>query len=611
MLPFSEFRLVITVHLTHSTEDPYVYEFLVDLSSVKVTAEQKTRYVEAYFPPEGNGIVLGAQVVYDSNTELSSQVNYKVNLDSSFQSTASATPSKPDFGKNVFMILHQLSVSLPLKRMEKLVQNNANMAPILPESLLNTSNDSSFTSSTKKQHAKLHLNPNAPLFSHGQGGSQVDQNQNFTPPGSSNMINPPSGAGGFNAYNQPQHHAPGGAAFNPNTFFNAPLFSQTFHFDQPGANQFNMGGQQYQQQDFSNYQNTQQHQQNDNVLPPGLSSLSVEKDNDYSNQNYNNYSAPPSRLQGNPLGRNRGLHVDTRLQSYVNHVIVEDNQEYVASGQNTPCVPEGEGSGLDRQKSKGPSLYAAVLSNRKNDGSIPNSPCPSVTKIKKEYFGCSTPGSERGDPATPLIGGGNEPFEVEETGNVPMTEDMIENFKLEDHLGHLVEFAKTYNGSRLLQKFFPRANQNEVEHVINEIEDHIDELMLDPYANYMFQTLAQSCSADQRFRLLQEIAPSMVRVACDRKGTHSLQAIVSLISRDVEEKLIRDALQGHIIELAFDPQGTHLVQKLIVAISIPNLGFLYQPLVDRFLDVVNHSFGLCVVIKRFFELKFSNFLFYS
>jgi len=601
MLPFSEFRLVITVHLTHSTEDPYVYEFLVDLSSVKVTAEQKSRYVEAYFPPEGNGIVLGTQVVYDSNTELSSQVNYKVNLDSSFQSTASSTPSKPDFGKNVFTILHQVSVYLPLKRMEKLVQNNANMAPILPESLLNTSNDSSFTSSSKKPHAKLHLNPNAPLFSHVQGGSQVDQNQNFTPPGSSNMINPPSGAGSFNAYNHPQQQnfnnsQSGGATFNPNTFFNAPLFSQTFHFDQPGSNQFNMSGQY--QQDFNNYQNTQQQQNDTNILPPGLSSLNVpsgEKDNDYSNQNYNNYSAPPARLQGNPLGRNRGLHVDTRLQSFVPHVIVEDNQEYVASGQNTPCMPEGEGSGLDRQKSKGPSLYAAVLSNRKNDGSIPNSPCPSVTKIKKEYFGCSTPGSERGDPATPLIGGGNEPFEVEDTGNVPMTEDMIENFKLEDHLGHLVEFAKTYNGSRLLQKFFPRANQNEVEHVINEIEDHIDELMLDPYANYMFQTLAQSCSADQRFRLLQEIAPSMVRVACDRKGTHSLQAIVSLISRDVEEKLIRDALQGHIVELAFDPQGTHLVQKLIVAISIPNLGFLYQPLIERFLDVVNHSFGLCVV----------------
>lgn len=43
----------------------------------------------------------------------------------------------------------------------------------------------------------------------------------------------------------------------------------------------------------------------------------------------------------------------------------------------------------------------------------------------------------------------------------------------------------------------------------------------------------------------------MIRVAHDRKGTHSLQAIVSLINRDAEDKLIKQTLEGHIFELAF------------------------------------------------------------
>lgn len=42
----------------------------------------------------------------------------------------------------------------------------------------------------------------------------------------------------------------------------------------------------------------------------------------------------------------------------------------------------------------------------------------------------------------------------------------------------------------------------------------------------------------------------MVKIACDRKGTHSLQAIVSLISREVEEKLIKETLEGHVLDLA-------------------------------------------------------------
>ncbi len=117
MLPYSEFRLAITVHMTHSSEDPYVYEFLADFSQCKISPDQGSKYAEVYFPVEGNGVTLGTQIVYDNNTEITKQVNYKVNLDSSFQSTNSTTSSaKPDFGKNVYLVLKQLSVALPLKR---------------------------------------------------------------------------------------------------------------------------------------------------------------------------------------------------------------------------------------------------------------------------------------------------------------------------------------------------------------------------------------------------------------------------------------------------------------------------------------------------------------
>jgi len=63
---------------------------------------------------------------------------------------------------------------------------------------------------------------------------------------------------------------------------------------------------------------------------------------------------------------------------------------------------------------------------------------------------------------------------------------MVESFRLDDHKGTLADYAKTYNGSRVLQKFFPRANKQDIDVVISEFQAKIDELMLDPYANYMF-----------------------------------------------------------------------------------------------------------------------------
>jgi len=38
-----------------------------------------------------------------------------------------------------------------------------------------------------------------------------------------------------------------------------------------------------------------------------------------------------------------------------------------------------------------------------------------------------------------------------------------------------------------------------------------------------------------------------------------------------------------------------LIQKLIVAISLNNIGFIYEPVIARFIDVANNSFGLCVL----------------
>lgn len=42
----------------------------------------------------------------------------------------------------------------------------------------------------------------------------------------------------------------------------------------------------------------------------------------------------------------------------------------------------------------------------------------------------------------------------------------------------------------------------------------------------------------------------MSKVARDKKGTHSLQAIIALINRDCEEKLIEKILNDEIADLA-------------------------------------------------------------
>lgn len=102
--------------MSHANEDPYTYEYLVDFSQVKLSADQKNRFAEILCLQEGNSILIATQIIYDPNAELTSNLNYKMNLDTSFQSTGSTVPAKPDFGKNVFICFKHFSINLPLKR---------------------------------------------------------------------------------------------------------------------------------------------------------------------------------------------------------------------------------------------------------------------------------------------------------------------------------------------------------------------------------------------------------------------------------------------------------------------------------------------------------------
>ncbi len=118
MLPFEEFRLVVTVYVTHANEDPYTFEYLVDYTQARLTGEQKQRYVEAVYSADGNNLNLGSHIVFDPSLEIANSLNYKVNLDSSFNGVNAST-LKPEFGKTVFAVLKQLVISLPLRKIVK------------------------------------------------------------------------------------------------------------------------------------------------------------------------------------------------------------------------------------------------------------------------------------------------------------------------------------------------------------------------------------------------------------------------------------------------------------------------------------------------------------
>lgn len=64
----------------------------------------------------------------------------------------------------------------------------------------------------------------------------------------------------------------------------------------------------------------------------------------------------------------------------------------------------------------------------------------------------------------------------------------------------VVALARDQNGCRFLQRKFDEGGASAIGQVFPEILDHLVELMMDPFGNYLIQKLLDRCSEDQRLQ---------------------------------------------------------------------------------------------------------------
>lgn len=155
--------------------------------------------------------------------------------------------------------------------------------------------------------------------------------------------------------------------------------------------------------------------------------------------------------------------------------------------------------------------------------------------------------------------------------------------------------ACTKAGSKRLQMIISRSRPEEIDKIVLALTEHIGELMVDQYGNYMCQTLMQSCSAAQRLKLLTGMKKSMVKIACNAKGTHALQILIALANLPEEENIYQECFQGQIVRLSKDLYSSHVIQRLLV--TVRNRHFVIKEILGNVTELAMDKLGLCVIKK--------------
>ena len=155
--------------------------------------------------------------------------------------------------------------------------------------------------------------------------------------------------------------------------------------------------------------------------------------------------------------------------------------------------------------------------------------------------------------------------------------------------------ARNKTGSKKLQQLIAKSRPEEIEKIVNAVAPHMGELMIDSYGNYMCQTLVQSCSSFQRLELLAGMKDSLIKIACNSRGTHALQNLISIANLGEEENIYQMSFQGSIVELSKEINASHVIQRLMV--TVKNKHFIIKEILGHVRELSMDKLGLCVIKK--------------
>jgi len=85
------------------------------------------------------------------------------------------------------------------------------------------------------------------------------------------------------------------------------------------------------------------------------------------------------------------------------------------------------------------------------------------------------------------------------------TFEKIEEEDLDELKGNFLSLITCQNGSRIMQIALANSSYKVIEQILKEIENKLNELMVDPYANYFCQKFYEYLKLDDRLFFLESV----------------------------------------------------------------------------------------------------------
>ncbi|XP_021747667.1 LOW QUALITY PROTEIN: putative pumilio homolog 7, chloroplastic, partial [Chenopodium quinoa] len=164
--------------------------------------------------------------------------------------------------------------------------------------------------------------------------------------------------------------------------------------------------------------------------------------------------------------------------------------------------------------------------------------------------------------------------------------------------GRIYHMAKDQHGCRFLQKKFDEGSFEDVQLIFNEIIDHVVELMMNSFGNYLIQKLLDVCNDEQRMRIVHVVTKNrgeLVKISLNTHGTRVVQKLIESLKSRKQISLVIRALEPGFIDLIKDLNGNHVVQRCLQCLSSDDNKFIFDAAAKFSVEIATHRHGCCVL----------------
>ncbi|KAJ0025873.1 hypothetical protein Pint_08332 [Pistacia integerrima] len=169
---------------------------------------------------------------------------------------------------------------------------------------------------------------------------------------------------------------------------------------------------------------------------------------------------------------------------------------------------------------------------------------------------------------------------------------------LAEFRGYIYLMAKDQNGCRFLQRVFDEGTYKDVQIIFNEIIDHVVELMMEQFGNYLVQKLLNVCSEEQRTQIVLMVTEEpgqLVRICLNTYGTRVVQKLIETLKTRKQISAVKAALRPGFLDLIKDLNGNHVLQRWLHCLKNEDNEFIFDSAAKFCVEIATHQHGCCVL----------------